>query len=448
MRSYGDSTSYSVERMHSLLALRFVSILLPLLPVFWLTGTILPVFLLASALWLLWYRMPLKEGWLLLVLIIWLVGRAWFFGMSGESTGRFMASVYNSMNWFIGLSFFLMGRCLLQGIVEDTPLRQLFLRRMTVLIWVIIVWYIFFTLFGHATGKQELVFRVPGLAPIFDNAPKAIQNMFTLNIIAYDWFLGRPAYRANFLGSAHVAGGFICLTLIVIFYIVRMLSGAQRSLLSWIGIFSILLGSLSRALMATCFVAGGFALTWFQKRGSRLQLQVSFITGMLILLCIPVLFFVWDDIVNFMVSSRQGSSDDRMKIYTLGFIYTWGSHPFIGLGNKPMVEGFEYPIGSHSTLMSLFVKGGLVAFGIFMCFMMVTLGRWWHVILQGFGSHGEKTTTDIKITRFFFVYTFMFVGFFLTSDIDAEPATAAVSFLTLLLLVSWFDYLKSGKQYG
>lgn len=68
-----------------------------------------------------------------------------------------------------------------------------------------------------------------------------------------------------------------------------------------------------------------------------------------------------DSFIDQIIMSRGPSSAARFHSYSVAFDVTWRESPIFGLGIKPREDALSTPIGSHSTIVSAFTKGGLLA---------------------------------------------------------------------------------------
>jgi hypothetical protein len=84
------------------------------------------------------------------------------------------------------------------------------------------------------------------------------------------------------------------------------------------------------------------------------------------------------------VQYREYSSESRFRNYMRAFADTLAESPVFGLGVKPREEGNHIAIGSHSTAVSSFTKGGTLGFVlVFAYLVLIPLYRWMSLIVRG-----------------------------------------------------------------
>lgn len=85
-----------------------------------------------------------------------------------------------------------------------------------------------------------------------------------------------------------------------------------------------------------------------------------------------ILFIYLSGFFDFLLNSREGSNTMRALIYKLS-ITTWlDTNLLFGIGLKPYVNGMNYPLGSHSTILGAFMKFGLIG-GSMLLFLYILL---------------------------------------------------------------------------
>ncbi|AMB44404.1 hypothetical protein Y590_05805 [Methylobacterium sp. AMS5] len=132
-------------------------------------------------------------------------------------------------------------------------------------------------------------------------------------------------------------------------------------------------------------------------------------------------------------SSRAGSSDTRFLSYTLAIDMVMQENPLTGLGIKPRDPSLlEIPIGSHSSFISMFTKGGFVALSLFTAFYGIIIARMIGVqqrlLLSGPGDpiQGRRVAL-IYLSRAVFVI----LVWWTTEDFDAPAQAVLVTAICL-----------------
>lgn len=124
---------------------------------------------------------------------------------------------------------------------------------------------------------------------------------------------------------------------------------------------------------------------------------------------------------DFLLTARGGSTRTRMNIYRTSIDLTLNNSPIIGMGIKNMLG--RYPLGSHSTVIGIFYKTGIIGFGL----LMVSLKRFFDLNIDLF-----KKTKNHQY-KFVVIALCVLIAFcsFLTEDIDGTDWLMLVYFVLL-----------------
>jgi len=80
---------------------------------------------------------------------------------------------------------------------------------------------------------------------------------------------------------------------------------------------------------------------------------------------------------------REYSSESRFRNYMRAFTDTMRESPIFGLGVKPREEGNHIAVGSHSTIVSSFTKGGTIGLSLVFAYLVfIPLYRWTLLIVR------------------------------------------------------------------
>ena len=125
----------------------------------------------------------------------------------------------------------------------------------------------------------------------------------------------------------------------------------------------------------------GFAVGWVASGllfGSGTQRVLRIVVVALI--CAYVVFDpTMESTVRLATEYRSGSTEERALSYRTGIEKTLSENSVIGIGIKLMdvstITTIGIPVGSHSTFVSLFVKGGIVGFTAAVIGLVTTMAR-------------------------------------------------------------------------
>lgn len=91
-----------------------------------------------------------------------------------------------------------------------------------------------------------------------------------------------------------------------------------------------------------------------------------------LLVCIAGFSYILN-ILNNILSMREGSNGMRSIIYSQSLSIMWEQSPIWGIGIKDMLG--DYPLGSHSTYIGVFYKAGILGGLIYMVSILSTAGK-------------------------------------------------------------------------
>jgi hypothetical protein len=121
----------------------------------------------------------------------------------------------------------------------------------------------------------------------------------------------------------------------------------------------------------------------------------------------------------------------RFENYDRAVRETWETSPIIGKGLKAREENNHIAVGSHSTLVSAFTKGGVVGLGVVaLYFFVVPMFRWIGVAAspawQGWPDKADlRTLLTLQVTLW---------SWLCFEDIDAPAMAAMLVFISLALI--------------
>lgn len=262
------------------------------------------------------------------------------------------------------------------------------------------------------------------LTPRLDNLLGLYQ---IASVISIDWFAETSTPRltifsTNATSSAALIAisGFICLSLIAARF--RLLAALFIAALLLTIAATLTRGALVGALAGTAMFA---VLTM----SSRMKIALSVFTP----LAVAAFFYFAPAAFEKMNSAREASSNTRMTTYRASVEITLSNNPVIGIGVKPKDESLIIPIGSHSTVISTLVRGGLVGASLAIaCFILYPatccIRIIWRYVKEQVLDGSSKRQLAIACG------TPSFLAYCLLQDIDAYAPLASFMFLYLALL--------------
>lgn len=117
--------------------------------------------------------------------------------------------------------------------------------------------------------------------------------------------------------------------------------------------------------------------------------------------------------------SRAGSTATRLETYALAIRMVLDQNLIFGLGIKPVdVSLAEIPIGSHSSMVSTFTRGGLIGIGLFLAFYLTLTARMIVVQVAAF-ARSTRITIESRLEIIFLARAlFVVLVWYLTEDLD------------------------------
>lgn len=117
--------------------------------------------------------------------------------------------------------------------------------------------------------------------------------------------------------------------------------------------------------------------------------------------------------------ARAGSTATRLETYTLAIRMVLEQNLIFGLGIKPVdVSLAEIPIGSHSSVISTFTRGGLIGLALFLAFYLTVAVRMIVVQVAAF-TRSARLTIESRLELVFLARAiFIILIWYLTEDLD------------------------------
>lgn len=284
---------------------------------------------------------------------------------SGDGS-RILAAGYNLSFWLMGSALIV----LIANVFSLDAIKPIF-KAFTYLAWasafvaaaMLAAWF---------AGIKTVSFATP-LYPLtaIIGRTTLVETSLMVRPLLFDWFASMSQPRFNVFSPYPTAGGaIIMISLLVILSQARL----EKKTLNYrfLILFGINLLALFMTLSRMCILAFAFSLIVTYIVGKKhfilwLMLFVFIFIGSL-----PFLI----QAMEFMLSLRQGSNDSRMALYRMSIEQLQGMEWLVGKGLKPRYEFKAFPLGSHSTYVSLLYKTGLLGFLIFCASQISLIWRW------------------------------------------------------------------------
>jgi hypothetical protein len=227
---------------------------------------------------------------------------------------------------------------------------------------------------------------------------------FSSNQIIYlDWLEGAALRTHGIMANATWAGGFSALVLLLILDEMKKENSNYKRFFYlfsvFIAIFVVYL-SLSRSVLISLAISlMVLGLKNIQNKvRNRDYLHFINITSLVLFLSISLYLIVFINIsetFRTINDSRAGSLNTRSDIY-LETYKLIGEHPLpvIGFGIKPAGEGLVASIATHSTILGLIFKGGILSLITYFVVYFVTIRRLTQL----------REATDLSIVVFIFIW--------------------------------------------
>jgi len=263
------------------------------------------------------------------------------------------------------------------------------------------------------------------ITPKMDNLIGLYQRA---DLVAIDWFSESSVPRLTVLSANPTSSA--ALVALGWFIVLGAISAKSnwRALVGFFAISLIVAATLTRGAMAGIVL--GLVLWLFLIAGPKLR----FSTIPLVPLVIVGLLATASDGLDRANSAREASSETRLASYRMSYEVTMDESPVIGLGIKPRVDSLVIPLGSHSTVLSTLVRGGLLGLMLGLTTFFLLPVVWaakivWRVITRSTAYSGLRPFAIAAAAGLpsYLVYA-------LLQDIDAYAPLSALIFSYLAVL--------------
>lgn len=344
----------------------------------------------------------------------------------GQHTLRFAAALYNLGIWVCGLIVLQQARMALlyRPGASRTILHAGFVAFMT---FAIIAWASF--LIAYARGNLNLEMPTLFGLTLADMVPRSaalIRESATAAFTRPDWGLpGMPMPRIVTYGPYPTAAAAVTAVLgsLALLHL-HARSGAQTLPVLAVETLIVLTLAitLTRSILAGWLLGAVVAALVFGPTWRRV-LAIGLVAVM-----IPLSFHI--DLSS-AADYREYSTESRFENYYRAVAHTLGQHPMLGLGVKPREVDNHIAVGSHSTFVSAFTKGGALALGLAAGYLVLLPAWRWLRTLAQLPSLAPARKDRLRILLNLQIALWMWLSF---EDLDAPATAAMLVFLSLALI--------------
>ncbi len=332
---------------------------------------------------------------------------------SSFPAARVVASFYNLTYWIMGFLIMVILANAFQ--VQKT---SFFLGVFNSLAWMMGILGAAMSLAAWV-GGHTILFPTPlsGLSRAFENADLLPQSV-NVYLLIEDWFASTFRLRFNVFSPYPTAtGGLLMMALMMI----TTWAALNKKLKSpfFISLFALNFLALLMTLSRMSILVGVLSVSVVFLLQKKKTLPWVVLLILVVALATPWILKA----TNVIWGLRQDSSETRFALYRYSLQQLQGVDWILGLGIKDRGGVFIFPIGSHSTYVSLCVKTGILGLSAFILFQVTLLLRWFH--LRDFAMREAGAFYLWRGLGWVFIAMMIWT---MTEDIDAPQLVAFLYF--------------------
>lgn len=137
---------------------------------------------------------------------------------------------------------------------------------------------------------------------------------------------------------------------------------------------------------------------------------------------VTALFFLLSGLAEVILNARAGSSSMRERIYLTSINMVMNESPIFGMGYKPYIPGWDYPLGSHSTPIGYLFKNGIYGLSIYLLCHLYFIIKFLHASILSISNNSPRADLRRKFISFYAINLMLVVFFF--EDIDGTELNA------------------------
>lgn len=226
---------------------------------------------------------------------------------------------------------------------------------------ILIFLFILFIFFKYFLLVERV--SVPTLASFF--LPNSLPGMFDFyinkRIIVPDYFAG---FTTRFTGFGPFANAASILCLVAYYLSMPLMTTNKSKILFWLVTFWMIWETHSRITTAAFFLTTFLYLLPKRRKNPAQTLGIVAIVLVLMYLLIP------SGVIDSLLGVRTTSSNVRFLSYQYAVDFLLNQKPFFGFGARTESYLSDISIGSHSTIIGLLYKGGLISMLFFSIFFI------------------------------------------------------------------------------
>jgi len=295
--------------------------------------------------------------------------------------------------------------------------------------------------YGSTYGPGELTINTILLGGFEPRLPGILKFYSQFPINGVDWVADTPKLRPVGFGIYYTEGALTLALSGLLAKIYAQIKAAQFAFLVDALTLILLYEMASRTLLFAYVLGLALSVGMSFRFVLRNSVSFVFVGAMALLLAMSLVGFgFFDSVMQESLSSRQGSTDQRILSYTTATDMVLNDNVVFGLGVKPgNPSAPEVPVGSHSTVISFFTKGGAAALLVFAIFYISLILQWCLAIARLGMIVSNPSGEEWQMFKALFRAAIMFMLWIWTEDMDA---TFNASFFSFFLLGVGLGYIQ------
>jgi len=379
---------------------------------------------------------PTRVDFLFLLLISTLIVSATVRVVEGVDFVRVFAAYYNVVLLFVGVVVMQQVRSWIASTTPQQEMEQLPIGRICAVLLLIGLGFVIF-------GRLKLLFvggflfQIPTLFGLaFPGKMTGLLEVAqTAQFVIPDWYgTKEPTYRSVVFAPYATAGAAVTAVLFHMGYLYAM----RRGKVLWqIGLAITFCAMLAMVLTRAVFigvvlgaVVGNFVF------GDVRRQAVIIAGGVAVVLAIALGAVNLESAADY----RMGSTMGRLQSYLVGVHLVSEQSPIIGLGIKPRDDSLlklQIPVGSHSSVVSLFVKGGLIGLVLMLSAFVLYHALLWIRVWLLFRADSALAARMSREARILIQLNFTIWVWMFYDDIDAPALACVLAFMSFGYIQGW-----------
>lgn len=409
-------------------------------PVTWVLGISLlyyPLVLIACAVA---YVKKFKFTWyafLGMILVAYLCARALIYQAGGGSSYRAFAAYYNAA---VLLTLFLLYAFSRGIFARGGEQARLFIGGACE--------RIFYLVSGLTIASWLVAFIVPSLRKVVSfptpiglaiktNLPGILSTAQHASFTRADWGAGVPIPRSMVMAGFPTSAAMVVAALgFLALYRCSMLNNKWREAVVNLLMLVCVAMTLTRTIVVGMII-GYLATNFVRKKTNFRILIIVFIAFTTVFTASWYLSRQEHTGYQSAASFRSSSTETRMASYKAAYELAMNEGPIFGLGVKPRDDAqLKIPVGSHSTPIGMFLKGGIFAEILALLLLFIIPAYWTFAMYVRYSRAREKSWKDTCYKHFVLSFRFLLVLFpwLIFEDVDAYVFTSMLVFFVFTMI--------------